>query len=217
MAEQLHDASDKKEECSICLGDFDRLCVFSPCKHSCVCLTCYLEIDCDPILKMTPTIKECPLCRTEIRYCNHSDLSNPENNFQSLEGQGEFYKFAVSYITILPKISDAQGFVETVVHAYQNVVEKHKRPCLLSTHQTEVLLTKMREGGHSKDPTSYWRFNNLFVCLCATGWDVDSNLGGCGVCYFGNTGVKMTSVEKFTMHMPHKHNMLIRYSPNEYF
>ena len=33
---------------------------------------------------------------------------------------------------------------------------------------------------------------NIIVRLCNQPWDVDSRLGGCGVCYFGNLGDKPT-------------------------
>jgi hypothetical protein len=35
---------------------------------------------------------------------------------------------------------------------------------------------------------------NQLVAMCSDPWDVDTNLGACGVCYFGNLGEKPPSV-----------------------
>jgi hypothetical protein len=117
---------------------------------------------------------------------------------------------------ILPKMLNVSGIIETIVHAYQSVVEKYALPCLLSAHQTEDILTRLKQAGHPEHEKSY-KLLNLFVCLCVTGWEVDVKLGDCGVCYFGNMGGKITCVKKFIDRIHDHHNMVMEYEENGFF
>jgi hypothetical protein len=53
----------------------------------------------------------------------------------------------------------------------------------LSIAQAETILIKAKDEG-----LSVHYIQNNVVKLCNQPWDVNSELGGCGVCYYGNFG-----------------------------
>lgn len=68
--------------------------------------------------------------------------------------------------------------------AAQKELELPVEGCLLSKDQVEVLLDNYRFRSDG------WRLQNLLVAICVQPWAVDVHLGGCGVCYYGGTGLE---------------------------
>ena len=52
---------------------------------------------------------------------------------------------------------------------------------LFTVSESEQLLMNSRN-----DLPSFYKFQNLVVAMCTEPWNVDTRLGGSGVCYFGN-------------------------------
>lgn len=202
----------EKEECCVCLESTKYLVKFYPCKHKCVCIKCITNIEYSRVVTLTQKIHNCPICRANIKTISLDKDIKYHDLFCNLKGRSDFFKFVKGYTTILTNTTDIESFILNIIEAYEVFVEKYKEPCLISSEQSEILLGEI----HKKGVYDY-RFLNLFVCMCANGWNVDVNLGGHGVCYFGNLGDPMVDYNKLLSTLQRNHKAMILHNENNFF
>jgi hypothetical protein len=154
-----------QDECSVCLDRAPDV-QFSGCRHCC-CLPCAVQL----------TL--CPLCRAPIRHRVARQRDANEALVAQLAAVPRFAANDVlhSAIAAILKGSDTR---RTAALIYELAAEIGG---YLSLAQTEALLIKAQEHGLLD-----YRIQNSLVRLCNQPWLVSRQLGGCGICYYGNFG-----------------------------
>ena len=182
-------------ECCICFETTDNFIKFNPCHHQTMCVKCYLKTGWD----------QCPICQQKISHSNgcSCDVSIICQNMCNLELVEKYFKFIKSYLNAQDKGKiDIITIIHTITDAYQNLADK--KICLISVDQCETLLQIAMDKCIFEYKDSH-RLQHLLVRSCREGWKVDVKLGGSGVCYYGNMGDPLGSIEKTMSYVKSNH------------
>ncbi len=187
------------------------------CKHSCVCIECLTKVDykLSGKIKIELTKEECPLCNQKLLpekiFCDANKLS--EHVISNKKNSDAVFKFVKRYLRILSK-ENMKSVIETIFDFYFQLSDETESVCLISSVQSEELIQITKD----KNVVDY-KINNALVCICRNGWDVPSSLGGSGVCYFGNLGMKPITLAIAIEAIEKNHNTIMTgpHESSEYF
>ena len=132
-----------------------------PCKHA-MCVNC-----------ATVQLKECTLCSKNIIW-----IAALEDNGAVVAKLAQIYKESELLYTSIQSLIRGSDIRKCATLILQVAEDGY-----LSVAQTESLLISARDKSLLNHD-----MQNTLVKLCNQPWLVNKDLGGCGICYFGNLG-----------------------------
>ena len=173
-------------ECIICL---DRCPVlkFIPCQHQCCCVQCYVRL---------PNVNphQCPLCRAHINsVLIIGTFSGPlinifMNDIVPQNDNQEMYIVMKFFLRKNRSGLSTGKIILMIVNIFRDFNPDDYPQSLLTVDQCQELITFCQERGYMAQTDGGYRLYHMFVAMCRQPWDIPTEIGLSGSCYFGNFG-----------------------------
>ena len=178
------DKNDLDDKCVCCLDK--KAYVMLPCKHTCLCIICTAAL----FQKFTKPL--CPLCRQEFTkntyFTEHNNLNKAIDPL--FEDATDLFSCLEIYLnSISPSdITKTTEIVQNIYTIFDSLFSTNSLTLkLLTLTQTINLLNII----HNKKLLSHhpnYCLQHIIVAMCRNPWNVPTELGSSGVCYYGNLG-----------------------------
>lgn len=186
---------EEENKCLYCFDENVQLLKYSNCNHSVYCKECYVnnilenfKQSLDDHIEHKFGIVNCLICKKENSFISGCSIKDINYLITDNEKQTDFYNFIEKLLKVT-KVGNCniKQLVNTILEIYIELFNKYGKPILLKANQSEILLQICIDNGIMNLQNNH-KIRNLLVALSFEPWNVDKNIGGCGVCYHGNMG-----------------------------